>query len=130
MQIQENAIFTGREVKRMLEEARNGVRRETPARWLTVTDAAAILRIKPDTLRRRCARWYRMEDPPVRTRKQSDAPNAPWLLDESGVWGLTRRAPLETDRPPVAEKGTYSAGVGEEVDQLSAYWCDRVTRNL
>lgn len=131
VRIGDNDVFTGREVKRLLAAMRDEGAKARPVRWLSLADAAAILQVKPDTLRKRCARWGRMKEPTVRVRKQSDAAKSPWLLDEEGVWALARRAPDRGLRV-VTETGTVDAteAIATELDRLAEHWCNLVTRNL
>jgi 3-mercaptopyruvate sulfurtransferase SseA len=93
-------LFTGRELKRILRELLAG---SVPgSRWIEMEDAAHTMRVKHDTLRRRCARWAMMQDPPVRVRKKSGAAGSHWLLWEQDVLGFAQ-ARAEHDALPSTE---------------------------
>lgn len=118
--IDDNGIYTGREVKRLLAAVQGEP--ATAVRWLELEEASKLLEVKPDTLRKRCARWALMKHPTVRVRKKGPASGSHWLLDENDVFAQRRRRVVSAE--PSATPET------EDEEALLSYWERVATENL
>lgn len=91
--IDDQALYPGSYVKELIRKM--GGQDGEALRWIEVPVAAIVLDRRPDTLRRQCTGWSRMETPPVRVCKKGPAEGSHWLLCEQDVYGLARtRRPL------------------------------------
>jgi xanthosine utilization system XapX-like protein len=123
--IGDSDLYTGREVKALLRQLLGAS--GSVVRWIDLDAAAAVLGMKPDTLRRNCARWSTMQNPPVQVRKKGPGACSHWLLNETDVYATRRQttvALVPQDAAPDAPLQP-SAEVA-----LEAHWIDVVTRNL
>lgn len=121
--IDDNALYPGAFVRKLL---RQGAADGEVVRWLELTDAALLLRRRPDTLRKQCLRWFTMEDPVIRVRKKSDLTGSHWLLCESDVYALVRG-------PVTQEEGAQQPVPPPAVDNEEAtvaLWVEQATRHI
>ena len=116
----DSALFTAREVKQMLAVLAGGAAAGVD-KWIRLGDAARILDMKADTLRKQCARWAKSANPRIRVRKDNDAEGAHWWLNESDVFASARTRELDV-MPPTNPAATE--------EDLVSFWAERVTRNL
>lgn len=117
--IDDRAMYPGSYVKELLRNAGAG----EILRWVELGTAAEILDRRPDTLRKQCARWAEMMDPPVRVRKKGPADQSHWLLCEQDLFGLVRRK-------GVPAPGGGEGPVDDSEEALIDHWCEEATRNL
>lgn len=144
--IDDDALYPGHVVRRMLAVQPGG----NQLRWIEVPEAARILaedsadegrvKRKCESLRKQCARWARMDHPPVRVMKKGPTAGSHWLLCESDVCTLARRKNVtlqdapRTSSPPPAQPAPVepvtTMSPEDEEEATIAKWCEIATRNL
>jgi hypothetical protein len=117
-EIDDNSLFTGREVKRLLKV----VSRDSSP-YVKIREAAEISGTNRSTLKSAAPRYYSMmqagECPLIRVRRTSSAKGAHWLFHEGDCWAARR------------ERGTVDAcGPSEPQAELVAHYVWRTTSNL
>jgi hypothetical protein len=131
--IEDNDVFTGREVKRLMLELSKG--EAIPDRWIELEEALRILSagrptpVKPGTLRKRCLSWARQSDPLVRVTKKGEGRSSHWMLSESDICKLARKQVHVIAAERETRPGTWNPADDSE-DALLSHWCDIATRNL
>jgi len=127
VEIGENDLFTGREVRILLVRERAHAELHL---WIKLEEAAGLLGRRQGTLRRQAERWSRMDAPPVHVRKQGPGRRSHWLLDEAEVYTLVRRR-VQTESAAGPNTRGESEGEGDDDEQATYQkWDAIVTKHL
>ena len=132
--IEDDALYPGHVVKRLLQvqSGSNG----RAVRWMPAKEAATRLGRKPDTFRKQCERYAKMDNPPIRVRKAGPTKKSPWEVCEDDVFALERRRQVRLYEAPESELAPAVVEVQKEMDESAVadatvqYWVGRATRNL
>jgi hypothetical protein len=129
--IDDNALYTGRELKSLLRVL-SASNRNPLDRWIDLDEAADLIGCKPDTLRKRCARWALHPDPVVRVTKKGSGASSHWLLLESDVRRLARLHTVNDNNTQTAAPTPAAESAGQvAIDHASdGMWLELVTRDL